>query len=106
MILMWKNLSLRVRLFLPLGLLFAIALLIGASALEVFSPTQFVYENQPEGDAVRVVAQALNDALKSSSDPRRTLEAFTASLQATSAVIQYRPAERGDGPPPVRTASP
>jgi two-component system sensor histidine kinase UhpB len=103
---MWKNLSLRARLFLPLGVLFAIALLIGASALEVFSPSQFVYENQPEGDAVRVVAQALSDALRSSTDPRRTLDAFTASLGATTAVIQYRPADRGDGPPPVRTASP
>jgi two-component system, NarL family, sensor histidine kinase UhpB len=103
---MWKNLSLRARLFLPLGVLFAIALLIGASALEVFSPSQFVYENQPESDAVRVIAQALNSALRSSSDPQRTLDAFTASLGATTAVIQYRPADRGDGPPPVRTASP
>ena len=103
---MWKNLSLRARLFLPLGILFAIALLIGASALEVFSPSQFVYENQPEGEAVRVVAQALNDALRSSTDAQRTLDAFTASLGSTSAVIQYRPADRGDGPPPVRTASP
>jgi two-component system sensor histidine kinase UhpB len=103
---MWKNLSLRARLFLPLGVLFAIALLIGASALEVFSPSQFVYENQPESDAVRVVAQAFNSALRSSSDPQRTLDAFTASLGATTAVIQYRPADRGDGPPPVRTASP
>jgi two-component system sensor histidine kinase UhpB len=103
---MWKNLSLRARLFLPLGVLFAIALLIGASALEVFSPSQFVYENQPEGDAVRVVAQALNDALRSAADPQRTLDAFAASLGSTTAVIQYRPADRGDGPPPVRTASP
>lgn len=102
---MWKNLSLRGRLFLPQGVLFAIALLIGASALEVFSPSQFVYENQPESDAVRVVAKALNDALRSSSDPQRTLDAFTSSLGSAAAVIQYRPAERGGGPPPVRTAS-
>src|ERR1700761_5723799 len=105
MILMWKNLSLRARLFLPLGVLVAIALLIGTSALEVFSPSQFVYENQPESDAVRVVAKAMNDALRSSSDPQRTLDAFAGSLESTAAVIQSRPAERGEGPPPVRTAS-
>ena len=102
---MWKNLSLRARLFLPLGVLVAIALLIGTSALEVFSPSQFVYENQPESDAVRVVAKALNDALRASSDPQRTLDAFAGSLESTAAVIQYRPAERSEGPPPVRIAS-
>jgi two-component system sensor histidine kinase UhpB len=102
---MWKDLSLRTRLFLPLGVLFAIALLIGASALEVFSPSQFVYENEPEGEAVRIVAQALNDALRSSSDPQRTLDAFAASLGSTT-IIQYRPAGRDAGPPPMRVGSP
>jgi two-component system, NarL family, sensor histidine kinase UhpB len=103
---MWKNLSLRARLFLPLGVLFVIALLIGASALEVFSPSQFVYENRPEGDAVRVVSQALNNALRTSPAPRGTLDAFAASLESKTAVIQYRPAEHGEGPPPMRTISP
>ena len=101
---MWKNLSLRARLFLPLGVLFLTALLIGSSALEVFSPAQFLYENQPEGEAARVVAKALNDSLQASTNPRQTLETFAASL-GTSAVIQFRPADGNEGPPSVRTAS-
>jgi two-component system sensor histidine kinase UhpB len=101
---MWKNLSLRTRLFLPLGALFLTALLIGSSALEVFSPAQFVYENEPEGEAARVVAKALNDSLQASTNPRQTLGAFAASL-GTSAVIQFRPADGNEGPPTVRTAS-
>jgi two-component system, NarL family, sensor histidine kinase UhpB len=101
---MWKKLSLRARLFLPLVVLFLTALLIGASALQVFSPAQFVYENEPESQAVRIVAKALNDALQSSANPQETLDAFAVSLVKT-AVIQYRPLGNGDGPPPVRIAS-
>jgi two-component system, NarL family, sensor histidine kinase UhpB len=101
---MWKKLSLRARLFLPLVVLFVTALLIGASALQVFSPAQFVYENVPEGHAVRVVAKALNDALQSSANPQETLNAFAGSL-GTTAVIQFRPLGNGDGPPPARIAS-
>jgi two-component system, NarL family, sensor histidine kinase UhpB len=101
---MWKQLSLRARLFLPLGTLFLTALLIGASTLQVFSPAQFIYENEPEGQAVRVVAKALNEALRSSANPQETLDAFAASL-GTAAVIQFRPLGTGGGPPPVRIAS-
>src|ERR1700742_1290865 len=101
---MWKKLSLRARLFLPLGVLFLAALLMGSSALQVFSPAQFVYENEPEGQAVRVVAKALNEALRSSVNPQETLDAFVASLDA-AAVIQFRPRGAGEGSPPVRIAS-
>jgi two-component system, NarL family, sensor histidine kinase UhpB len=101
---MWKNLSLRARLFLPLGVLFLTALLIGSSALEIFSPAQLVYENEPEGEAVRAVAKALNDSLQTSVNPRQTLDAFAASL-GTTAVIQFRPADGNERPPTVRTAS-
>jgi two-component system sensor histidine kinase UhpB len=101
---MWKNLSLRARLFLPLGVLFLTALLIGSSALDVFSPAQLVYENEPEGEAVRAVAKALNDSLQASVNPRQTLDAFAASL-GTTAVIQFRPADGNERPPTVRTAS-
>ena len=101
---MWKKLSLRARLFLPLGVLFLAALLMGSSALQVFSPAQFVYENEPEGQAVRVVARALNEALRSSVNPQETLDAFVASLDA-AAVIQFRPPGAGEGSPPVRIAS-
>jgi two-component system sensor histidine kinase UhpB len=101
---MWKNLSLRARLFLPLGVLFLIALLIGSSALEVFSPAQFVFENEPEAEAAQVVAKALNDSLQASANPRQTLGAFAASL-GKSAVIQFRPADANERPPTMRTAS-
>ena len=63
---MWKKLSLRARLFLPPAVLFLTALVLGASALQVFSPAQFIYENEAEGQAVQLVAQALNGALQSS----------------------------------------
>lgn len=102
---MWKKLSLRARLFLPLGVLFLTALLLGASALQVFSPAQFVYENEPEGQAVQMVAQALNAALLSSANPQKTLDAFAASL-GTTTVIRFRPTGAAEGPPPVRVASP
>lgn len=101
---MWKRLSLRARLFLPLSVLFLTALLIGSSALEVFSPSQFVYENEPESQAVRVVAAALNGALRSSENPQQVLDAFAGSL-GTTAVIQFRRTGTGEGPPTVRTDS-
>jgi two-component system sensor histidine kinase UhpB len=75
-----------------------------SSALQVFSPAQLAYENEPEGQAVRVVAEALNDALKASANPQETLDAFAASL-GTTAVIQFRAARTGAGLPPVRMAS-
>ena len=101
---MWKKLSLRARLFLPLGVLFLTALLMGASALQVFSPAQFVYENEPEGQAVRVVANALNDALRSSANPQETLDAFAGSL-GKAAVIQFRPIRQRRRSAPVRITS-
>ena len=101
---MWKKFSLRTRLFLPLGLLFLMAFLLGASALQVFSPAQLAYENEPEGQAVRVVAEALNNALKTAANPQETLDAFAASL-GTASVIQFRDAGTGGSSPPVRMAS-
>jgi two-component system, NarL family, sensor histidine kinase UhpB len=101
---MWKNLSLRARLFLPLGVLFLTALLLGASALQVFSPAQFVYENEPERQAAQVVAHALNGALESSASPQQALDAFAASL-GTASAIRFRPIGAAGGPPPVRVTS-
>jgi two-component system sensor histidine kinase UhpB len=101
---MWKKLSLRARLFLPLGVLFLTALLLGASALQVFSPAQFVYENEPERQAAQAVAQALNGALESSASPQQALDAFAASL-GTASAIRFRPIGAGGGPPPVQVAS-
>ena len=43
---MWKNLSLRIRLLLPLGAMFLAALLSGASPA-FFAPAQLIEENEP-----------------------------------------------------------
>jgi two-component system, NarL family, sensor histidine kinase UhpB len=101
---MWKQLSLRSRLFLPLGVMFVAALVLGASALEVFSPGQLKYENEPEARAAQAVARALNAALASSSNPQQTLEGFVASLGSRD-TIQFRPADAPQDEPLVRISS-
>src|ERR1700761_8122216 len=102
---MWKQLSLQSRLFLPLGVMFIAALVLGALALDVFSPGQLEYENEPEARTAQAVAQALNSALASSSNPQQTLDGFTASL-GTKEVIHFRSAAAPQDKPLVRTSSP
>jgi two-component system sensor histidine kinase UhpB len=87
---MWKNLSLRMRLVLPLGTMFVAALLIGAISLQLFAPVQVVEENEPASRSARVVAEALNSALLVSKNPQQTLDAFVHSL-GTSEAIRFRP---------------
>jgi two-component system sensor histidine kinase UhpB len=89
---MWKTFSLRTRLFLPLGLMFVAALLVGAVALQVFAPIQLMDENEPAERSARVVADALNTALRTSANPQETLDAFVKTL-GTSEAIQFRPAD-------------
>jgi two-component system sensor histidine kinase UhpB len=101
---MWKQLSLQSRLFLPLGVMFVAALVLGASALEVFSTGQLKYENEPGARAARAVAGALNSALAASSNPQQTLDGFVASLGAREA-IQFRTAEAPQDRPLVRISS-
>ena len=101
---MWKQLSLPSRLFLPLGVMFIAALVLGASALEVFSPGQFKYENEPEARAAQAVAKALNAALASSSNPQQTLDGFIAGL-GTKDSIQFRPADAPQDRPLVRIST-
>jgi two-component system sensor histidine kinase UhpB len=104
---MWKKLSLRTRLFLPLGLMFAAALLVGSVALQAFAPTQLVDENAPAERSTKVVADALNSALRSSANPQATLGAFVQAL-GTSEAIQFRPAS-SDNPsahPPLEVETP
>jgi two-component system, NarL family, sensor histidine kinase UhpB len=86
---MWKRLSLRTRLFLPLGAMFVAALLIGGVSLHFFATTQLIEENAPPTRSARVIAEALNSALRSSADPQQTLDAFGQSLGASEA-IQFR----------------
>jgi two-component system sensor histidine kinase UhpB len=86
---MWKRLSLRTRVFLPLGAMFMAALLIGGLSLHFFATTQLIEENEPPTRSARMIAEALNSALQSSANPQQTLEAFGRSL-GTSEAIQFR----------------
>ena len=56
---MWESLSLRTRLLLPLGLMFGLALLLGAVSLQIFAPAQLLEEAEPAARAARSVAAAL-----------------------------------------------
>jgi two-component system sensor histidine kinase UhpB len=93
---MWKRLSLRTRFFLPLGIMFMAALLIGVVSLQLFAPVQLADENEPGGRSAKVVADALNSALRTSANPQQTLDAFVQSL-GTSEAIRFWPV--GDEPP-------
>jgi two-component system sensor histidine kinase UhpB len=86
---MWNNLSLRARLFLPLGAMFMAAFILGGISLHFFATTQLIEENEPQTRAAKLIADALNSALRSSSNPQQTLEAFGQSLGASEA-IQFR----------------
>jgi len=86
----WERLSLRARLLLPLGLIFAVALMAGGIALQAFAPAQLTEETEPAARSARAVAAALNAALLTSIDPQATLQAFAQSL-GTSEAIRYRP---------------
>jgi two-component system sensor histidine kinase UhpB len=86
---MWKNLSLRMRLLLPLGAMFLAALLLGGLALQIFAPAQLMDENEPAQRSARAVAEALNSALRMSANPEQTLDAFVQAL-GTSEAIRFR----------------
>ena len=103
---MWQQLPLRARLFLPLGMMFVAALLLGGIALQVFATEQLAEENQVAVRSARAVADALNGALRSSGNPRETLDAFVQGL-GTSESIYFQPAGTSfqhDLPSGVRTA--
>ncbi len=87
---MWEKLSLRMRLFLPLGTIFVSTLLLGAVSLQIFASSQLVEENQPASRSARAVADALSNALQASTNPHQTLEAFVHSL-GTSESIRFQP---------------
>ena len=89
MLQIWDKLSLRARLLLPLGLLFAIALLAGAISLRVFATTQLMEETEPAARSAKAVAAALNGALHISDNPQATLDAFVQSL-GDSGSIRFR----------------
>ena len=86
MIQIWESLSLRARLLLPLGLMFAAALLAGGVSLQIFATTQLMEETEPAARSAKAVAAALNAALQTSDNPQATLDAFVQSLGASEAV--------------------
>jgi two-component system sensor histidine kinase UhpB len=86
---MWKNLSLRMRLLLPLGAMFVAAILIGGGALQIFASGQLMDESEPAQRSARAVAAALNSALATSANPEQTLDAFAQTL-GTSEAIRFR----------------
>lgn len=94
---MWQRLSFRTQLFLPLGVMFITALIMGGVLLHVFTTGQLAEENEPAQRSTRAVAEALNSALRSSDNPRRTLQDFVRMLDASSD-IQFRPVEAGSLP--------
>ncbi|MEK9283773.1 histidine kinase [Bradyrhizobium sp. ISRA442] len=96
---MWQRLSFRTQLFLPLGVMFITALIMGGVLLHEFATSQLADENEPGRRAAVVVAAALNDALRASDNPRQTLDAFAHSLGASSD-IQFRSVEAGQAPSP------
>ena len=73
---MWERLSLRTRLLLPLGLMFVAALIAGGVSLQIFATAQLMEETEPTARSARAVAAALNGALRASTNPQATLEAF------------------------------
>jgi signal transduction histidine kinase len=94
---MWQRLSFRTQLFLPLGAMFLATLIMGGVLLQMFAAGQMAEENEPARQSTGVVAEALNNALRVSDDPRRTLEAFVQALNG-SPDIRYHPVEAGPLP--------
>jgi two-component system sensor histidine kinase UhpB len=74
---------------LPLGLMFAVFLLAGGVSLQIFATSQLMEEFEPATRSASAVAAGLNGALRASSDPQATLDAFVQS-QGTSEAIRFR----------------
>lgn len=96
---MWQRLSFRTQLFLPLGLSFLAALVMGGLLLQTFATGQLADESEPGRRSTRTVAAALNSTLRASNDPRKMLDAFVHSLD-TSSDFQFRSAEADPAPSP------
>ncbi|MCA1363674.1 histidine kinase [Bradyrhizobium sp. IC3069] len=93
---MWRRLSFRTQLFLPLGASLLAALILGGILLQIFAPGQVADEHEPARRSIQTIAAALNSTLRASDNPQKTLDAFVQSLDA-STDIQFR---RMDGGPP------
>jgi two-component system sensor histidine kinase UhpB len=97
---MWKRLSLRARLSLPMVAMVLAALVLGGVALQLVSPEQFEYETEQASRSTKTVAEALNAALAASANPQSTLDAFRRGL-GTSEAIAFRSPDPLQGRPRV-----
>jgi len=89
---------------LPLGLMFVAALLAGGVSLQIFATTQLMEEIEPAARSARAIAAALNGALRTSTNPQATLDAFAQSLGASEAIRFRRiEADVDRHPPEVQT---
>ncbi|UFS89468.1 histidine kinase [Bradyrhizobium daqingense] len=95
---MWRRLSFRTQLFLPLGAGLLAALIVGGILLQTFATKQLADEHEPARRSIQTVAAALNSTLRASDNPQKTLDAFVQSLDA-STDIHFRRME--GGPPPA-----
>ena len=91
---MWQRLSFRSQLFVPLGACLLAALITGGLLLQTFATGQLADENEPGRRSTRAVAAALNNTLRTSDNPRRTLDDFVHSL-GNASDIQFRAVEEG-----------
>ena len=66
--------------------MFVVALLAGGVSLQIFATAQLMEETEPTARSARAVAAALNGALRASTNPQATLEAFVQSLGASEAI--------------------
>jgi two-component system, NarL family, sensor histidine kinase UhpB len=96
---MWKNLSLRMRLLLPLAAMFAAVVLVGGIALQLFASEQLLEENEPSQRSALGISRALNLALATSMNPEETLEAFVRGL-GTSDAIRFKKTASTEKPTP------
>lgn len=99
----WPELSLRARLFIPLGAMFVMALILGAVLLRNFGSEHLIEENKPSARSAEQIAGALNIALRASANPEQTLDAFGQAL-GTTGVLQFRPV--GAAPPAPSAVQP
>lgn len=103
MVPIWRGLSLRVRLLLPLGTMFIVAFVLGAVLLRSFESTHLIEENKPAASSAEQIARALNTALQSTANPQQMLDAFGQSL-GTTGVLQFRHVG-SQAPPQVQSST-
>jgi two-component system sensor histidine kinase UhpB len=101
---MWKKLSLRARLSLPMVAMVTVALVLGGIALQIVSPEQFEYENAQGARSAQAVAEGLNAALAISANPQAVLDAFAQGLRTTD--VEFRRAGTVPAEPRVRVNDP